>query len=49
MFEHGTLSWWAAFLSDASRVGVYGPWRPWKGASNKNLSNVPLDTWFKWG
>jgi len=48
MFEHGTLSWWAAFLSDASRVGVYGPWRPWKGASNKNLSNVPLKGWFKW-
>ena len=49
LFEHGTLSWWAAFLSDADKVGVYGPWRPWKGATNKNLSNVPLSNWFKWG
>tara|TARA_R100001440_G_scaffold50862_1_gene70840 strand:- start:472 stop:1296 length:825 start_codon:yes stop_codon:yes gene_type:complete len=48
LFEHGTLSWWAAFLSDANKVGVYGPWRPWKGSSNKNLSNVPLEGWFKW-
>ena len=48
MFEHGTLSWWAAFLSEASRVGVYGPWRPWKKHSNKNLSQVPLDGWFQW-
>lgn len=48
LFEHGTLSWWAAFLSDAEKVGVYGPWRPWKGDSNKNLSNVPLEEWFKW-
>ena len=29
LFEHGTLSWWAALLSDAKKVGVYGPWRPW--------------------
>ena len=48
LFEHGTLSWWAALLSDADRVGVYGPWRPWKGKSNKNLSQIPLDNWFKW-
>jgi hypothetical protein len=48
LFEHGTLSWWAAFLSDAKKVGVYGPWRPWKGESNKNLSNIPLPGWFKW-
>jgi hypothetical protein len=48
LFEHGTLSWWAAFLSDAKKVGVYGPWRPWKGDSNKNLSNVPIEGWFKW-
>ena len=48
LFEHGTLSWWAAFLSDARKVGVYGPWRSWKGKSNKNLSNVQLDNWFKW-
>jgi hypothetical protein len=48
LFEHGTLSWWAAVLSDAQKVGVYGPWRPWKGASNKNLSQIPLPGWFKW-
>lgn len=49
LFQHGTMSWWAAVLSEAEKVGVYGPWRPWKGASNKNLSNVPIDNWFKWG
>ena len=48
LFEHGTMSWWAAFLSDAEKVGVYGPWRAWKGKTNKNLSQVPLKTWFKW-
>ena len=48
LFEHGTMSWWAAFLSNASKVGVYGPWRPWKLTSNKNLSNIPLDNWFRW-
>jgi len=48
LFEHGTLSWWAAVLSDAEKVGVYGPWRPWKGTSNKNLSQIPLAGWFKW-
>lgn len=48
LFEHGTLGWWASVLSDAKKVGVYGPWRPWKGASNKNLSNVNIEGWFKW-
>ena len=48
LFEHGTLSWWAAVLSDAKKVGVYGPWRPWKGAKNKNLSKIPLQNWFQW-
>tara|TARA_B100000131_G_scaffold323231_1_gene380714 strand:- start:7516 stop:8343 length:828 start_codon:yes stop_codon:yes gene_type:complete len=48
LFQHGTLCWWAAALSDAKKVGVYGPWRPWKGASNKNLSDVNLEGWFKW-
>ena len=47
LFEHGTLSWWAAFLSDAEKVGVYGPWRCWK-SNNKNLSDVPFINWFKW-
>ena len=49
LFEHGTLAWWAAFLSSASKIGVYGPWRPWKGRANKNLSQIPLEGWFKWG
>tara|TARA_Y100000034_G_C6901531_1_gene417103 strand:+ start:2179 stop:3036 length:858 start_codon:yes stop_codon:yes gene_type:complete len=49
LFQHGTLGWWSAFLSDASKVGVYGPWRPWKGVNNKNLANIPLKGWFKWG
>ena len=48
LFEHGTLSWWAAALSEATKVGVYGPWREWKGDKNKNLSQVPLTGWFKW-
>lgn len=48
LFQHGTMSWWAAFLSDASRIGVYGPWREWKGSSNKNLSKVNFETWFTW-
>ena len=48
LFQHGTMSWWASFLSNASTVGVYGPWRQWKGDSNKNLSNVEINGWFKW-
>jgi len=48
LFQHGTMSWWASFVSQASKVGVYGPWREWKGNSNKNLSNVDLEGWFKW-
>jgi hypothetical protein len=48
LFQHGTLGWWAAALSDASKVGVYGPWRPWKGSSNKNLGKTPLRGWFQW-
>jgi len=48
LFQHGTLCWWAAMLSDAKKVGVYGPWRPWKGSSNKNLSDIDIEGWFKW-
>mgnify|MGYP001358685809 CR=1 FL=1 len=48
LFQHGTLGWWAAALSEAQHVGVYGPWRPWKAQSNKNLSEVGLEGWFKW-
>ena len=48
LFEHGTMSWWASVLSEASKVGVYGPWRAWKGNGNKNLSRIPLEGWFQW-
>jgi len=48
LFQHGTLGWWGAALSSAENVGVYGPWRPWKGASNTNLSDVGFEGWFKW-
>ena len=48
LFQHGTLSWWAAFLGNPNKVGVYGPWRPWKGQSNKNLGNTPIEGWFQW-
>ena len=48
LFEHGTLGWWGGVLSEASRVGVYGPWRPWKGKTNKNLSQINLKGWFRW-
>ena len=48
LLQHGTMSWWAAALSEASQVGVYGPWRPWKGTSNKNLGNFNRKGWFSW-
>jgi len=48
LFQHGTLSWWAAFISYASRVGVYGPFRPAKGKRNPNLSKVSFSNWFQW-
>jgi len=48
LFEHGTMGWWASVLSEASRVAVYGPWRSWKGKTNKNLSQVELEGWFQW-
>jgi len=49
LFEHGTMAWWAAFISQASQVSVYGPWRKWKGNKNKNLSSVEISSWSKWG
>lgn len=48
LFEHGTLSWWAAFLSKADEVHVYGPWRAWKNDGNRNLSQLPLRNWHTW-
>lgn len=49
LFQHGTMAWWAATLSHASRVGVYGPWRPTKGAKNKNLGRTDFPGWYSWG
>ena len=49
MFQHSTFSWWAATLSDASKVGVYKPWRPAKGSGNKNLGRTDYSGWFGWG
>ena len=46
MFAHGTLAWWAAFLSNASNVGVYGRWR---GGKDINLGWTDLPGWFQWG
>ena len=48
LFQHSTTAWWASVLSEANSVGVYGPWRPFKGHWNKNLSNIPLPGWYKW-
>ena len=48
LFQHSTFAWWAAVLSDAKSVGVYGPWRPYKNYNNKNLSKVPLKGWYQW-
>lgn len=46
MFAHGTLAWWAAFLSNSSKVGLYGRWR---GGKNINLGWTDLPGWFQWG
>jgi len=46
LFQHGTLSWWAAALSDASEVAVYGRWR---GNKNINLGWTDLPGWRQWG
>lgn len=48
LFQHGTLAWWAAAISDASKVGVYGPWRPSKKEKNKNLGKTNFPGWFQW-
>lgn len=48
LFQHGTLAWWAAAISYATQVGVYGPWRPVKGDNNKNLGKTDFPGWFSW-
>jgi hypothetical protein len=47
MLGYSTFSWWAATLSDASWVGVFEPWRPWK-ENNKNLGKTNYPGWFGW-
>jgi len=49
LLQHGTLAWWAAAISYASKVGVYSPWRPSKGKKNKNLGQTDFPGWFGWG
>lgn len=49
LLQHGTLSWWAAALSDADEVAVYGPWRPFNGDRNRNLGETDLPGWYQWG
>lgn len=48
LFQTGTLAWWAAALSGAAEVGVYGPWRG-KLMDEVNLAETPLPGWFRWG
>jgi len=46
LFQHGTLSWWAAALSYASEVALLGRWR---GSKNINLGWTDILGWRQWG
>jgi len=47
IFGYSTFAWWAAVLSEASQIGVFEPWRPWK-SNNKNLGKTNYPGWFGW-
>lgn len=49
MFKNSTFAWWAAVLSESSKVGVFGPWKPNKKEKNKNLGVTDFPGWFSWG
>jgi hypothetical protein len=49
MFKDSTFSWWSAFLSEASHVSPFGPWKPNKGPKNKNLGLADFPGWNSWG
>ena len=49
MIFNSTFSWWAAVLSGAEHVGTWEPWKPNKGARNKNLGETNYPGWFSWG
>ena len=46
LFEHSTTAWWAARLSNASKVGVSKGWRNWKLNNKTNL--LENENWFQW-
>ena len=48
MLYNSTFSWWAALLSDASKIGVFGPWKPRKH-NCRNLGKTNYPGWFSWG
>ena len=48
MFYNSTFSWWASLLSDATQIGVFGPWKPRKH-NCRNLGKTDYPGWFSWG
>lgn len=46
LFQHGTLAWWAAALSGAEEVALYGKWR---GQKQINLGWTDFPGWRQWG
>ncbi len=46
LFQNSTTAWWAARLSNASKVGVLKGWRNWKKNNKTNL--LENKNWFQW-